>query len=116
MDYMIHPSSKIQLLEYEKQLQQLRLLLPAVKNCNNRALKHDYILKGFSPLEEYQSKLDYDIAGNEKELDMDPMKILMRIYPKCDKLLAVINEKKPSPKYKKSSRNIALQSILGSKS
>ncbi|RWS10139.1 hypothetical protein B4U79_17644 [Dinothrombium tinctorium] len=86
--------------------------LIALQADRSKALKHDYILLGFSPLKQVHEQLKFD--ENPQETKNQHVILISRISEKIDKLLAIIKEKKQETKSKKS-RNIALQSILSNK-
>ena len=95
---------KVSLLEYEKEFKSLREKI-------TKALRQDHLLLGFSPLKKSHQKLIFD---QEFDYNLEKKILFKRILIKLNKVLAIVSEKKGTSKSKKS-RNIALQSILGSK-
>lgn len=76
------------------------------------ALKHDYLLCGFAPLKDNHKQLDFNVDPPRDQENVQ--QLILRISGKLDKLISLMAEKNAKNRAKKS-RNIALQSILGSK-
>jgi len=109
---------KVSLLEYEKEFKSLREKITkrtedevTIEKYLEKALRQDHLLLGFSPLKKSHQKLIFD---QEFDYNLEKKILFKRILIKLNKVLAIVSEKKGTSKSKKS-RNIALQSILGSK-
>ncbi|XP_015791210.1 uncharacterized protein LOC107367951 [Tetranychus urticae] len=114
-----HPSDeKLSSIELDKELSDIKgklTILLKDKTCTadkvGLALKHDYLLYGFSPLKEAHKVLSFSEPLDDL---LNTQLLLLRINEKLEKLIVLTNERKVKNRVKKS-RNIALQSILGSK-
>lgn len=80
-------------------------------NLITTALRHDFTLYGLSFLKPYHDAIDFSQLLCEEQ---NTKLLLKRLSYKLDKLCKIICDKKNRLKAKKC-RNIALQSILGSK-
>ncbi|RWS25751.1 hypothetical protein B4U80_13049 [Leptotrombidium deliense] len=85
--------------------------LITLQTDRSKALSHDYILLGFSPLKSVHEQLKFE--DNCSESKGQQIILVSRISEKSEKLLSTIKERKQSKT--KKSRNIALQSILNTK-